>query len=130
MIKYECYNHNPKFKKTTDCVVRALSFATQIKYFDVVDELVEIYKKTGFHIADKKCYEKFLEKHGFIKMKQARKSDNTKYTLREFDKVIKKDELVIVSIAHHLAVVYDHIVMDIWDCRGKVVGNYWVWVKN
>lgn len=126
MIKFEKYNNNPKNKKTSDCVVRALSFATQKPYNQVIDELVEIYKKTGYCFNEKRCYEKYLEQNNFIKYKQPRKVDGSKYLVGEIDKLISKSDLVVISIANHLTAVNTYTLYDLWDCRKKSIGNFWV----
>lgn len=125
MVKFENYNANPKGRKTSDCVIRAITCATTKTYNQVLNELVEISIKTGYHIADKKCYEKYLEMLGFVKMKQPRKSNNTKYLIGEVDKVVGKG-IALISCAHHLTVVNNCVIYDLWDCRNKSIGNYWV----
>lgn len=125
MIEYLNFNANPKNKKTTDCVIRAISVATKKDYNEVLDELIKISKKTGYHITDKKCWEKYLELLGFAKMKQPKKADNTKYTIGEIDKVIG-NETALISCVHHLTIVKCKTLYDTWDCRKKSIGNYWV----
>lgn len=125
MVKFENYNANPKDRKTSDCVIRALTLATQKTYNQVLDELVEICKKTGYFINDKKCYEKYLENNNFIKMRQPRKSNNTKYMIGEIDMIIG-DDVAVVSCAHHLTIISNKMLFDLWDCRKKSIGNYWV----
>ena len=77
---------------------------------------------------DKKNYEKYLEQLGWVKMKQPRKSDNTKYLVGEIDEVTTHSS-VIISCAHHLTCRINDEIVDIWDCRGKTIGNYWIY-KN
>lgn len=125
MIEYLNFNANSKKKKTTDCVVRALTLATHKPYIEVLDELVCVSKKTGYHINDKKCYERYLSENGFIKFKQPKKKDGTKYTIGEIDKLID-DRTAVISCAHHLTIVKYKKLYDTWDCRNKSVGNYWV----
>ena len=125
MIKYTTENVNPKNKKTTDCVVRALTKATGRLYKDVYMELVALSLKTGYFINEKRLEDKFLEANGFVKMKQPRKSDNTKYEIGEIDKLIKRGT-VIIRCAHHLTCVKDNVLYDTWDCRHKCISNYYI----
>lgn len=125
MIGYEKKNVNPKNKKTSDCVIRALTGATGKNYYDVLDELVVIAKKTGYGVLDKKCFEKFLDQNGFVKYKQPRKEWGLKYLVAEIDK-LSKSKSIVVSMANHLACVVNGKLIDIWDCRNKTIGNYWV----
>lgn len=126
MIGYELKNVNPKKKKTGDCVIRAIAWASGIPYNEVYRELFEISLKTGYMINDKKTYERLLEKYGFVKRQQPRKFDNSKYTIGEIDKLISSKDVAVVSCANHLTCVLDNEVVDIWDCRHKSIGNYYL----
>lgn len=125
MIKLEINNANPKNKKTSDCVIRAITLATGKDYYEVLDEIILVSKKTGFMITDKKCIEKYLEQLGYTKYKQPRKLNNTKYLVGEIMEVTKAKN-VIVSCAGHLTVVVNGVLNDIWDCRYKCISNYYV----
>lgn len=127
MIKYVEKNVNPKNKKTTDCVVRALTEATGKPYADVYMELVQLSLKTGYFINEKRLEDKFLEQNGFIKHKQPKKLDNTKYTIGELDKLVSglSTKKVIVRCAHHLACISGGALVDTWDCRYKTINNYY-----
>jgi hypothetical protein len=126
MIKFELKNVNPKKKNTTDCVIRALTTATNKDYYEVYEELYALSKKTGYFINEKRLEDKFLEQNGFIKMKQPRKWDNTKYQLSEIDKLIGKDEVAVVRIAGHLTCVKNWHLIDTWDCSYKTISNYYI----
>lgn len=126
MIRYVNKNINPKNKKTCDCVIRAIALASDKSYEEVYRELVEISLRTGYFITEKRTYDKYLEKIGFVKMKQPRKGDGTKYIVKEIDELISSSQTVIVSVAHHLTCVKEHICYDLWDCRHKSVGNYYI----
>ena len=125
MIKYVQKNVNPKGKKTTDCVIRALTTATGKEYWEVLDELVALTKKTGLMFNEKRLEDKFLEQNGFVKCKQPRKDDKTKYQVYDLDEICK-DDVVIVRVAHHLTVVVKGELIDIWDCRFKTINNYYI----
>jgi hypothetical protein len=126
MVKFELKNVNPKNKKTTDCVIRALTVATGKTYYEVFEELYKLSIKTGWFMNEKRLEEKFLEQNGFIKIKQPKKLDGSKYLIGEIDKLIKITDTVIISCAHHLTVVKNNILYDLWDCRYKTIGNYYI----
>ena len=129
-------NVNPKNKKSTDCVIRALVTATNYSIEEIIKSLTAIYLKTGWFITDKKCIDKFLTLEGLTKMKQVKKENGTKYTGKEFceylNKTITTKEPVIASMAGHLTVFKDfedgngYVIVDSWDCGSKCVGNWWV----
>lgn len=125
MINYKQLNVNPKGRKTSDCVIRALATGTGLDYWEVLDGLVEISKKSGYCLLDKKVYEEFLRQQGFYKKPQPRKLDNTKYLVGEIRQLTKR-ERVIVSMANHLTAVIGDDLIDIWDCRRKTIGNYFI----
>jgi len=124
MAGYVYHNANPKGKKTTDCVIRALTVAIGIPYEQVLKELYETQLKTGYCLLDKHCFERVLDAHGFIKVKQPKKWDGTKYLVREIDSLTGKR--CVISMANHLTAAIDGSIHDIWDCRRKTIGNYWV----
>lgn len=127
MLKYEERNVNPKNKKTCDCVVRAITSASNKPYNDVLNDLVKTMTKTGYMIDEKRCYEKVLESYGFTKMKQPRKEDNTKYLVRELDKLVNSDNYdVVVSMTGHLTCVKHNTIIDIWNCGSKTISNYFI----
>lgn len=127
MISYELLNLNPKNKKTTDCVVRALTLATGKTYKEVYLELVELSLKTGYFINEKRLEDKFLEQNGFIKIKQPRKYNGLKYKIGEIDELVDcLNNVVIVRCAHHLTAVKDYTLYDLWDCRHKTINNYYI----
>lgn len=123
MIKFVNKNINPKGKKTGDCVVRALALATDREYLDVYSELFYLSIKSGYILSDKRVVERFLLNHGFVKHKQPKKNKR-KYRVAELDELCS-DKVIVVSCAHHLTVVIEGVLTDIWDCRGKCISNYY-----
>jgi hypothetical protein len=134
-------NVNPKNKKSTDCVIRTLVTATTYTIEEIINSLTKIYLKNGWFITDKKCVDRFLDHENFIKQKQVKKPDNTKYTVAEFceylDKVFGKNKgAVIVSVAGHIAPIVNYgdgngyVLIDSWNCGYKCVGTWWVKSKE
>lgn len=134
---FHFHNENPKNRFTTDCVIRAVARATGEAYNDVVRELAELQIKTGYDAP----YDKYLKDHGWVKRKQPRKADNTKYTGVEFcglqqtylDTKIKTVDGIDINshiIAHigggHIVAIIDGKVNDTWDSTDGCIGNYWV----
>lgn len=122
---FEYYNANPKGKKTCDCVVRAICTALDQSYEQTVRELTELWLQTGYHISDVKCYGKYLETKGWIKQKQPRKSDNTKYIGKEFVRIFKGTCIANIG-GHHTICIKGGKVLDIWDSADGCIGNYWM----
>jgi len=129
MIYYERTNVNFKNRSTTDCVVRAITSATNKKYTEILDMLIKEYKRTGNHIADPKNYSKVLAELGFIKYTQPKKWDKKKYRIDEIQEVTNQ-ETIIISVNKHLTCIKTinkrKFLIDTWDCRNKYIRNYWI----
>lgn len=129
MVEYLENNLNPKRRKTGDCSTRALCGVTNIGYNEILLEQVNFALKTYYDTTSKQVIEKVLAKYGFVKMKQPRKWDNTKYTVGELDEILTEKQMeqgVVVLVAHHWTCIVNGKVQDIWDCRNKTVGNYYI----
>ena len=129
MIGYVEKNVNPKGRKTGDCSTRALVGTLGISYDEALKLQTEVSLKTYYDPTSKQVMEKVLEKFGYVKRRQPRKGDNTKYKVSEMDRILSKKEMeegVLVTVAnHHTCITKGHI-QDIWDCGYKTGGNYYV----
>ena len=129
MIDYKYVNVNPKGRKTGDCSTRALVGVLGITYEEALKLQCEEAIKSCYGITDKQVMERVLKKFGFIKMKQPRKSNGKKYTVGELYEILTSKQLeegVFVTIANHHTCIKHGYLQDIWDCRYKSVGNYYV----
>ena len=129
MIKYIEKNVNPKGRKTGDCSTRALVGTLGIAYDEALKLQTEVALKTYYDPTSKQVMEKVLAKFGYVKKAQPRKYDNTKYTVAEMDEILTKKQMeegVLVTVANHHTCITGGHVQDIWDCRCKTVGNYYV----
>jgi len=125
MLKYIERNVNPKNRKTGDCSTRALVTVLGLSYEECLRLQTEESLKCFYDPTSKQVMERILSKFGFIKMKHPRKWDNSKYEVRELDSLIG-NKTALVTVANHHTAVLDGAVIDIWDCRRKSVGNYYI----
>lgn len=137
---FRYYNANPKNKITTDCVNRAVCTALNEDYATVLREMCEVQIKTGYDNACNQGISKYMEIKGWTKLKQPRKSDNTKYTGKEFCKALQVNPHRILTLpktanvkrilanlgGHHVVAIVDGKVNDIWDSTDGCIGNIWV----
>lgn len=138
---FKFYNANPKDKRSSDCVLRAIATATGKSWDEVLDDLVTIAHKYKEMPDNPKCYGKYLESLGFEKMAQPRHSDNTKYTGSEFCNYCSTNytngEKIVAHIGgHHIVAIvptYEgdgindrYKVLDIWNSTDGSIGNYWI----
>lgn len=123
---FHYHNANPQNRITGDCTFRAICTALGQSWEQTVMEMAEISCKTGYAINDTKGIEKYLASKGWIKHKQPRKPDNTKYTGKEFCERARTYENYIANIGgHHIVAIVGGRVWDIWDSTGGCIGNYW-----
>ena len=124
-LPFKNMNVNPKGRNTSDCVVRALTLATGLPYEEVYKGLFEISLKTGYMLNEKRVEDKYLEANGFIKMKQPRKNDGSKYKINEI-RLLSQASVIVIRCAHHLTCVKDGVLIDTWNCGYKTINNYYV----
>lgn len=129
MIKYVELNVNPKRRKTGDCSTRALVGCLGISYDEALKLQTKWSLKTYYDPTSKQVMEKVFQEFGYIKMKQPRKVDNTKYTVNEMDQILTRKQMqegVLVTVANHHTCIVNGVIQDIWNCGDKSVGNYYV----
>ena len=136
---FETYNRNPNGNWTQDCIPRALSAFLKEPYFDVVDELVNIYKQTGFHIADSVCltyYVNNLKNVQTIEIgleKQISLATICEMIRRkEFDKIPELNsnncERMMAFLGNtHLTYIRKGVVHDTWDCSSLIVNKLYIY---
>ena len=123
--KFTFYNRNPKSKvSSADCVARAISGASGLPWDQVIISITQHALKQGRVFNEKKAYDAWLQKNGWVKNKQPRKANGKKYTISEFLDLYPKGTYII-SIANHLTFSEDGILYDTWNCLSKSVGNFW-----
>lgn len=133
---FHFYNANPKGKRASDCVVRAISKATEVSscgrndgclpkqpskdWDSVLDDLIAFSHKYKVMPNEKACYGKYLESIGFSKENQPKYEDLngmiTKYTGEEFcDFLNRKSKAtgVVYNVVAHIGT--HHIVAIIFD---------------
>lgn len=129
MIKFQLKNVNPKNRKTGDCSTRALVGTLGISYEEALRKQMEVSLKTLYDPTSKQVMEKVLAEYGYVKMAQPRKMFGYKYKVSELDEILTEEQMqegVLVTVANHHTCIVNGVVQDIWDCRNKSVGNYYV----
>lgn len=118
---YRYYNRNPDGEETEDCVCRAISTGTGLKY-EAVSKLLQMVAR-AFQ-CDKLCvgcYKNLLEKILCYKPNECRKT----FTVGEVAAMFPHNK-VIIRIDGHLTCSVYGVVGDIWNCTDKLVDVYWV----
>lgn len=122
---FRFYNANPKNRITDDCIFRAIAYAAEIEWEDVVRMYYDTVIETKYD--GDQAVDRLLSKLGWVKHKQPRKPDNTKYTGKEFcESYAHEDIRYIANIGgHHMVAIVGRQVCDTWDSTDGCIGNYW-----
>lgn len=136
--QYFTYNNpNPKDVHTGDCVIRALTLACNMKYEDVLRELIEIQLKTGYMIDDSHTWSKFLKNKGFVKLAMPKTTEGKKVRGTDFCRQLKyrkfydglnidEDTVYVCKVGiHHIVCIKDYKFWDIWNSSGECMGQVW-----
>lgn len=129
MLEYRKVNKNPLGKKTGDCLTRAIANVLDISYEQVIKEQCDGAINTSCGLTSNEVIDYVMNKYGYKKMKQPRKSDKTKYRVCEMDKVLTKKQMsegVLINVSNHSTCIKNYDIQDIWNCSYKTTLNYWV----
>lgn len=121
MRNYKYYNRNPNNQVLKDCVCRAISTATDLKY-EAVDNLLDITAE--YNNCEKLCvccYDNLLSNI----LCYRRFNCNFKYTVSEIAKQYPRNNLII-RVDAHLTSSIRGTILDIWDCSNELVDCYWI----
>lgn len=131
-LNFEYLNLNPKGKKASDCVIRALSKALNKEWAVVYIEMAKLGIKHSLMINEKKLEDRYMKANGFTKHKQPRTSDNKYYTIRQFIKEygqLYTEQILVFRTRKHLTVVYvdeyEATLYDTWDCTEEFIRNFY-----
>lgn len=118
---YEYYNRNPSKIEITDCVCKAISTATNLKY-EAVNNLLDL---TAYENDCEKlcvcCYDNLLTGT----LCYCRIDDYFKHTVSEISQFYPNN-ILIIRVDAHLTASVNGKVLDIWDCSDKLVDCYWI----
>lgn len=137
---FHFYNANSHNHFSGDCVIRAICTALNQTWETTLEEMCKIGLKYGYVPTDDHVIAKYMTSKGWMKCKQPRKEDNTKYTGKEFCRKIQHpiyiNELNLPSCqidrilanigGHHIVAIVEGQVNDIWDSTDGCIGNVWV----
>ena len=119
MADYVYLNVNPNQERISDCVIRAISFASGLPYSTIRKKLWLTDKLYGCERLCKFCYSNFITY--VLKYKEVN-CDNL--TIEEFaDK--HPYGTYLIRIDGHLTTIKDGVLYDIFDCRNEFCDMVW-----
>lgn len=119
-FRYRYYNRRPDGAELEDCVCRAISAATGLKY-EAVDNLLALTaQECGCDKLNIHCYHNLID--GTLCYKRYNAYGATVGELSDR----YRDKRLIIRISGHLTCSLYGTVVDTWDCTGKRADVYWI----
>lgn len=119
MSRYIYHNQNPDSRRISDCVTRAISFASKIPYDVVRTKLYHTAKLLNCEKLCVCCYRHFLDD-----VLKYRRVNCDGMSVGEFADIYPKG-VYIVRMGGHISVIRNNCVYDIFDCRRELVTDAW-----
>ena len=126
MKYYEYYQPNTKDIKDEygDCVIRAITKATNKSWLEVFDDMIPVSREMQVPFNCKPCYSKYLENLGFKYFGISNAKGTKRPTVENFAKE-HKDGTYILRVANHIVTCSNGKYFDTWDCGRKSLYGYW-----
>lgn len=119
MSRFVYYNRNPDGEKAEDCVIRAISFASNLPYSEIRKKLWLTAELYDCNRLCKFCYGNFIT--NVLKYKEVNCDG---YTVGKF-----ADDhpygTYLIRVPSHLTVISNGDLYDIWDCRSEICDMVW-----
>lgn len=114
------YNMNPKGETIGDCVIRAISLALKIPYYEVIELLYNNSQKYDCEMISRDCYAHLLG-DDFKLPRFSVKDKTVKEVAEDF-----KDNVLIIRIKNHLSCSIYGDIYDIWNPENENVDVFWI----
>ena len=118
MFRY--YNQNPNGYEIPDCVIRAISLALGVSYYEVISLLhdnAETYQCDELCVC---CYEKLLD-HDFDLPHYYGNGDTALEVALNFP-----EDILLLRMDGHLSCAVRGEIWDIWDCSDEIITDFWI----
>ena len=121
MFRYRYYNRRPDGAEIEDCVCRAISTATGLKY-EAVEKLLALTSCN--YECDKlsvDCYHNLLDGTLCYKQRTCKRNETVGELSERY-----RDKRLIIRINGHLTCSLYGTIVDIWDCTSKTADVFWI----
>lgn len=115
---YKFYNQNPLNKYEDDCVIRAISCATDKSWDYVYDYLSDIAQYEGTLLDKRDFVRRYLDR-------TYQRLDGLYGTVGEISGMFPHNTLLI-TVPSHIVCSKNGIVYDTFDCRNRPVESVWL----
>lgn len=123
-MSYEFTNLNPRYKREPDCVVNTIGLALDMDWQDTYVDIVNFCIPLYLNHSGKRGIQRYLMSRGYDMSAMPTHCDKTRYTVAEFALELNVGTYIL-SVANHLTLVREGVILDTWNCSHKSVGNYW-----
>lgn len=121
MSKFMYYNRNDSGAEEPDCVARAISLGTGLKY-EVTWNLLELVAgDCGCDALNVNCYSFLLEKIFDYPVRYCDGGETVQDILEMYPY-----NIVIIRVDGHLTCSFYGVINDLWDCADMLVDRYWI----
>lgn len=118
---YKYYNQNPNGYHIPDCVIRAISLAMGISYYDVISYLHlngEIFKCDDLNV---RCYQKLLDFDFKLPHMELTREKTAGEVAEDFP-----NNILLLRMPGHLSCSISGVIHDIFDCSEEIVTDFWI----
>lgn len=115
---YEFYNENPLGLFEDDCVVRAISCATNRSWDTVYDELSDLAQERGT-LLDKRDFVRWYLNTNFSRI------SNPPYKVKEVARNFKNN-IVLCTVRGHIICIKYGIIYDTFNPSERIVEDVWI----
>lgn len=117
---FQYYNENPNGYHIPDCVIRAITRALNIDYYQVIKMLKLNADELGCECLNVKCYERLLDFD--LKLPHFVSHNKTAEDVaNDF-----KDNILLLRMDGHLSCSIYGCINDIWDCSNEQITDFWI----
>lgn len=116
-------NPNPKHKHVSDCVIRAICFAFDMRWYEVYDDLYEVGRGDCDMPSSDSVWGHYLQMRG-CKAFMLPEACPRCITISEFAKLYPKG-IYIIGTGNHAVAVIDGDYYDSWDSGDEIPSFFW-----
>lgn len=116
-------NPNPCGKESPDCVIRAVSIALNLSWYQVFDELCSLARLDCSMPSDNNVWGHYLYSKGFEPFLLPRNCPRC-VTVQTFTEMFPVGTFIVGTGDHAIAVI-DGNHYDSWDSSGEIISFFW-----
>ena len=120
---YKYHNENPNGYHIPDCVIRAITTATGMSYYQIISMLKingDIFECDELNV---RCYEKLLD-YDFGLPHLVGKGKTASEIALDFPQ-----DILLLRMEGHLTTSIYGVIHDIWDCSDEIITDFWILPK-